>query len=94
LLEVARRGDFGTMGHGLMKSTIKVLGEAGYVLPPANVEAFLIAHGLAVRLASEAREYAQRVTSGHSLRRSSVGGLGADSVNRWRMDARALKVVE
>jgi hypothetical protein len=94
LVEIARRGDFGTMGHGLAKSTIKVLSDAGYRLPPVEVEAFLIAHGLPARLAGEAREFAQRVTSGHTLRQPRVGVLRGDAVDRWRAESRKLKAID
>lgn len=94
LQSLAEIGEFGTMGHGFIKSTIKRLSEAGYQLPPADVEAFLIAHNFPGRLAKEAREYAQRIKTGHSLRDPSVGSMPKSIVESWRAAAKEIRPVD
>jgi len=94
LSSLAEIGEFGTMGHGLIKSTIKVLAEAGYRMPPSDVEAFLIAHGYPARLAAEARDYAQRVKDGHRLRNPSVGVMRKDIVGIWQAESKEIRPID
>ena len=93
LADLAEIGEFGTMGHGWIKSTIKLLSEAGYDLPPTEVEAFLIANGYPGRLAAEARDYAQRVKSGVRLRNPAVGTYPESIVDSWRTKALEIRSV-
>lgn len=94
LQSLAEVGDFGTMGHGFIKSTIKRLSEAGYELPPADVEAFLIAHNFPGRLAQEAREYSRRIKAGHRLKDPSVGSIPKTIVESWRAEATEIRSVD
>jgi len=93
LTDLAEIGEFGTMGRGWIKSTIKLLSEAGYGLPPADVEAFLIANNYPGRLAAEARDYAERVKSGVRLRNPTVGAYPRSIVDTWRAKATEIRSV-
>ena len=73
---------------------IAAMAEAGYRLPPTDVEAFLIAHGYPARLAAEAREFAQRIKDGHSLRKPSVGVMRKDIVEIWRAESKEMRPVD
>lgn len=77
----------GELGRCQIKCTLKILGDARFALPPAQVDAFLIASGASPQTAEAARDYAESISAGAKLRWPDIRAVGPDALDRWHAEA-------
>lgn len=77
----------GTLGRGMVKSTVKILADARYALPPEQVRAYMLEVGCRPEDAAEAHELSSRVARGTRLRWPEVGRMDPVILSEWRSDS-------
>jgi hypothetical protein len=77
----------GALGRGFVKSSIKILADAGYPLPPDQVRAYMLEIGCNPSDAQDAFELSGRIAQGSSLRWPQVGRIEHDPLNDWETDS-------
>jgi hypothetical protein len=73
----------GTLGYGMVKSTIKILADARLAMPPEQVRAHMLEKGCRPEDAAEAYKLCQRVAAGVKLRWPEVGRMDPAILREW-----------